>query len=75
MATTAYRYNDVQPEWMYAISGAWEAKTDLSEDTKREILKEWHLGSIKLVVEYDLLIAEAIERGLIESDEDYNSPK
>jgi hypothetical protein len=59
---------------MYAISGAWEAKTDLSEPTKREILIEWHLGSIKLVVDYDLLVKEAIKRGLIESDEDY-SPK
>ena len=69
MATTAYRYNDTQPEWMYAISGAWEAKTDLSEATKLEILKEWHLGSIKLVVEYDLLIAEAVNRGLIEAED------
>ena len=72
--TTAYRYNDAQPEWMYAISGAWEAKTDLSEATKREILKEWHLNSIKLVVEYDLLIKEARKRGLIDEWERPLSP-
>jgi hypothetical protein len=69
--TTAYRYNDAQPEWMYAISAAWEAKTDLGEDTVREILKEWHIGSIKLVVEYDVLIKLAVERGLIEAEDDY----
>jgi hypothetical protein len=75
MVSTAYRYNDAQPEWMYAIANAWEAKTDLGEATRYEILKEWHLGSIKLVVDYDLLVKEATKRGLIESDEDYTSPK
>jgi len=51
---------------MYAISRAWSIKTDASMDTQTEILKEWRLGSVKLVVEYDLLIKEAKERGLIE---------
>jgi hypothetical protein len=63
MITTAYSYNDAQPEWMYAIGAAWEAKTDLGDSTKSEIFSEWRLGSIKLVVEYDLLIEEAKKRG------------
>jgi hypothetical protein len=76
MATsTAYRYNDAQPQWMYAIGMAWSQKTDASDEAQAAILKEWRLNSVKLVVEYDLLIKIAVERGLIESDEDYNPPK
>jgi hypothetical protein len=75
MIATAYRYNNAQPEWMNAIARAWSQKTDAGMDTQTEILSEWRLGSVKLVVEYDLLIKEAVEAGLIESDQDYNSPK
>jgi hypothetical protein len=71
MAVTAYRYNDAQPEWMYAIAAAWARKTDASRHTQEEILKEWRLGSVKLMVQYDFLIEEAVERGLIEAEADY----
>ena len=74
MATTAYRYNDAQPEWMNAVARAWSRKTDASMLIQDEILKEWRLGSVKLMVEYDLLIDEAVQAGLIEADDDYNSP-
>jgi hypothetical protein len=70
MADTAYRYNDSQPEWMYAIAAAWARRTDASRHTQEEILKEWRLGSIKLMVQYDLLIEEGVERGLIEAEAD-----
>jgi hypothetical protein len=71
MAVTAYRYNDAQPEWMHAIAAAWARKTDASRHTQEEILKEWRLGSVKLMVQYDFLIEEAVERGLIEAEADY----
>jgi hypothetical protein len=73
--TTAYRYNDSQPDWMYAIAEAWASKTDAHETDREVLLKEWRLGSVKLVVEYDELIKVAVERGLIEAEDDYNSPK
>jgi hypothetical protein len=66
MTVTAYRYNDAQPEWMYAIAAAWARKTDASRHTQEEILKEWRLGSVKLMVEYNLLIEEAEERNLVD---------
>jgi hypothetical protein len=55
---------------MYAIAAAWVRKTDASRHTQEEILKEWRLGSIKLMVQYDLLIEEGVERGLIEAEAD-----
>jgi hypothetical protein len=73
--TTAYRYNHDRPEWMNAIARAWSQKTDASMDTQTEILREWRLASVKLIVEYDLLIKEAVESGLIEAEDDYNPPK
>lgn len=71
MATTAYRYNDSQPEWMNAVARAWSMKTDASMLIQDEILKEWRLGSVKLMVQYDLLIKEAVEAGLIEAEDQY----
>jgi hypothetical protein len=68
MITTAYRYNDAQPEWMFAIQAAWRRKTDLPPMFQTELLKEWRLNSIKLVVDYDLLLEEGERRGLIRSD-------
>jgi hypothetical protein len=75
MATTAYRYNHDRIPWMHVIAKAWAMKTDASREAQDDIMVEWRLGSIKLMVEYDLLVEVAVERGLIESDEDYNSPK
>ena len=66
--TTAYRYNHEQPEWMHAIAAAWALKTDASREAQDDIMVEWREGGIKLVVEYDLLIKEAVERGLIEAE-------
>lgn len=70
MAGTAYRYNDSQPEWMHAIAAAWARKTNASRHTQEEILKEWRLGSVKLMVQHGLLVEEGIERGLIEAEAD-----
>jgi len=64
VTSTAYRYNDAQPEWMQAIAVAWSQKTDASLETQQAILSEWRLGSVKLMVEYELLLAEAKKRGL-----------
>jgi hypothetical protein len=52
---------------MNVIARAWSMKTDASMALQKDMLYEWRLGSVKLVVEYDLLLDQAVEAGLIDS--------